>query len=278
MKPETPSAYSGFNLATGDRILFFLKVAIVSLVFVTFGVGATAILAAAACAAMGYEWFRMATGGRDFDEPILGIALAAAALPPFITFAIGLGGGLAIAALAVAFFLMMSPHRTSGISSTAAGLLLIGIAGACFVALRDDPQHGLALAAWLIFVVAATELGSGFIKDYTARNDGPNTSETDGTMTETCFGLVCGAVAGIVVGAFYRDGSIFWIALASVVIAAAVLLAAVLTARVRERVASRPPGSLFLGRGSVIENFDGLILASIVAAILMMTGGAVFNW
>lgn len=272
MNPEPQSAYSGFNLDAGDRVLFFIKIAIISVVLITFGVGATAILAMAACAAMGYEWFRLATGERDFDEPILGIALFAAALPPFVTFAIGLGGGLSIAALGVAFFLIMSPQKTTGICSTAAGLLLIGLAGACFVWLRDDPVHGLALVAWLVFVVAATEYGSGFIEDYMARNGDQN------TMTKVGFSLACGVAAGVVVTAFYREGNIFWVILASLVIAAAVLAAEIFTDRVKEWVGGSPSGSLLLGRGAVIDNFDGLVFASIAATFLMLIGGALFSW
>lgn len=277
MNSQPPTARSGYNLEIGDRVLFFIIVAIIALVFLGFGVGATAILTSAACAAMGYEWFRMATGQRDFDEPIAGVALAAAALPAFTTFAVGLAGGLSVAALAVAFFLMLSPKKTDGISSTAAGLLLVGVAGACFVSLRDTPEHGLALSAWVIFVVVATELGSGFIRDYVARADAYD-ADADNSVIEVCFSLVCGAVAGVVVGAFYRDGNIFWIALASIALATAVLFAAVVTNYVRERIGGGPSGSLFLGRGAVIDNFDGLIFASIAAAFMTAVGGALFNW
>ncbi len=278
MNTEPPSAYSGFNLETGDRVLFYIKVAIIALIFIPFGVGATSILALAACAAMGYEWYRLTTGGRDFDEPILGIALAAAALPPFAAFAVGLGGGLAIAALGVAFFLVMSPRKTEGICSAAAGLLLIGIAGACFVSLRDDPQHGLALVAWLIFVVVATEVGSGFIRDYMARDDGAHDPTADNTVPEICFSLVCGTLAGFIVAAFYRDGNIFWVVLASLLIAASVIAAGYATQRIKDWIGGSPSGSLFLGRGTVIENFDGLVFASIVATVMTFAAGVVFNW
>jgi len=121
MSANTPSAYKGFNLETGDRILFFLKVGIVALVFLTFGVGATAILAAAACAAMAYEWFYMTTSGRRFDEPLVGIVLAAGAVPPFTTFAVGAAGGAAVAFLGGAFLLMMGPRDNGLLVKSALG-------------------------------------------------------------------------------------------------------------------------------------------------------------
>jgi len=279
MSAQTPSAYKGFNLETGDRVLFFLKVGIVALVFLSFGVGATSLLVAAACAAMGYEWFRMATGGREFDEPLVGIALAAAAVPPFVAFATGAGGGAAVAGLGAGFLLIMGPKSNDGaLVKAALGLFTIALAGVCFVWLRDQPQHGLALTAWLIAVVVATELGSGF---YTTR------LSPDGTLVPAdkrnpplglLFGAGCGVVAGLLIAAFYRDGNFFWIVLASLLVAGVVLAAGALTDRIKRSVEGEPSGSLFLGKGAVIENFDGLVWASLTAGVLTMVAGALFVW
>ncbi len=279
MSAHTPSAYKGFNLETGERVLFFLKVAIVALVFLSFGVGATALLTGAACAAMAYEWFRMTTGERDFDEPIVGIVLAAGLLPPFFTYAVGAGGGAAIALLASGFLLIMGPKENGLLVRTALGIAVIGLAGVCFVWMRAVPEHGLALTAWIIFVVATTELSGLFY----ARRLSPNGSLTPAEPNEPPAGLLfsvaAGTVAGFVVGAFYREGSFFWIILASLGLAVVVLCANVLTRRVREAVAQKPAsGALFMGRGSVIENVDGLVCASLVAGFVMMAAGPLFAW
>lgn len=279
MSAQTPSAYKGFNLKTGDRVLFFLKVAILALVFLAFGVGATALLTAAACAAMGYEWFRMATGGRDFDEPLIGTALAAAAVPPFAAYAVGAGGGAALAGLGAGFLLILGPKSNDDpLVKAALGIFVIALAGVCFVWLRGQPQHGLALTAWLLAVVVATELGSGF---YTERLSPEGTLVPEDKRVPPLgplFGIGCGVVAGIVIAAFYRDGSFFWVILASLLIAGVVLAAGLLTDRIKRTVAGAPSGSLFMGRGAVIENFDGLVWASLVAGVLMMVAGVLFVW
>ncbi len=279
MNAQAPSAYKGFNLETGDRILFFLKVGLVALVFLSYGVGATALLTGAACAAMAYEWFRMTTGGRDFDEPLVGIVLAAGALPPFFSFAVGAGGGAAIAFLAAGFLLIMGPKENGLLVRTALGLVVIGVAGACFVWLRDHSEHGLALSIWLIFVVAATEIGSG-IYDRHIAPQGDSTPSED--ARELPWGLIFGAgsgvAAGFVAAAFYREGNLLWVILASLLIACVVMMAATVTDRIRHAVGGAPEGSLLLGRGAVIENFDGLVWASIVAGILMMIVGPLYTW
>lgn len=278
MSTHTPSAYKGFDLESGDRILFFLKVAIVALVFLTFGVGATALLAAAACAAMGYEWFRMTTGGRDFDEPLVGIVLAAGALPPFFTFAVGAGGGAAIAFLAAGFLLIMGPKENGMLVRAALGLVVIGVAGVCFVWLRAHAEHGLALTAWLLFVVVATELVSGI----QARRESSDTEPTDrnGKILSRgqLAGLLGGVAGGFVVFAFYGTGNVFWVILASLVAAAVVLIAAYVTRIVRRSVDDTAGEVLFPGRGTVVENFDGLVWASIVAGLSMMCVGVLFGW
>lgn len=271
-QPET--AYSGFNLETGDRVLFFIKVGVIALVFLSFGVGATSLITAAACAAMGYEWFRLTTREHDFDEPVLGIALAAAALPPFIAFAAGPAAGIIIALLAAGFLLFMGPKDIKHLEVAAPGIFLIGLAGVCFVWLRSDAEHGLAVTAWLIFVVAATELGSGMASERTSLMD----DYLSDAPKEAIVGLVCGVLAGIIVAAAYREGNVAWVAMASFLIAGVVLFAGAVTEYLKRRLGTGPSGSLFLGRGTVLENFDGLICASIVAGFLMLVAGALFAW
>jgi len=279
MSANTPSAYKGFNLETGDRILFFLKVGVIALVFLAFGVGATSLLVAAACAAMGYEWFRMATGGRAFDEPMVGTVLAAAAVPPFVTFAAGAGAGAAVAGLGAGFLLVLGPtSNDTPLVKAALGVFVIALAGVCFVWLRDHPEHGLALTAWLIAVVAAAEIGSGFYATRLSPNGELVPAEKRDLPLGPMFGIGCGIFAGLLVAAFYRDGNFFWVILASLLVAGVVLAAGLTTRYVRGSVESAPSGSLFLGRGAVIENFDGLVWASLVAGALMMVTGALFNW
>jgi len=278
MSAHTPSAYKGFDLESGDRILFFLKAAIVALVFLTFGVGATALLASAACAAMAFEWFRMTTGGRDFDEPLVGVVLAAGALPPFFTFAVGGGGGAAIAFLGAGFLLIMGPKENGLLVRTALGLVVIGVAGVCFVWLRSHPEHGLALTAWLLFVVGATELGSGIAARRAASDAEPATDDGRVPSREQTLGLIAGIVGGFVVFAFYRDGNALWVVLASLILAGVVLLAGLVTRVVRQSVDATAGKALFPGRGTVVENFDGLVWASIAAGLSMMCVGVLFNW
>lgn len=278
MSTNTPSAYKGFNIATGDRILFFLIVGIIALVFFSFGVGATAIATGAGCAAVAYEWFRMTTGERNFDEPLIGIVLAAGILPPFLTFAVGAGGGAAVALLTAGFLLLMGPKENGLLVKTALGLAVIGLAGVCFVWMRAQPDHGTALVAWLLMVVAATEISGGYYK----RNISPSGALLPAEPREPPAGLllsmVCGLIAGVIAGIGYGAGNIYWIALASLGVAIVVLGANFLTQRVRESVPSAPSGSLFLGRGPVIENVDGLICASLIAGGIMMVAGNLFTW
>jgi len=269
MSMDTPSAYKGFNLDAGDRILFFLKIGVVALVFLTFGVGATAILTGAACAAMAYEWFRMTTGGRDFDEPIIGIALIAGALPPFATFAVGAGGGAALACLASAFFLIMGPKQNGMLAKTALGLAVIGLAGVCFVWMRDHGAHGLGLTAWLIFVAVASEAGGTLYALTKAEDREP--------PHRIIPGVVCGVIAGCVAAAFYRSGNPAWVIVTSLITALVVVTAGMLTQRIRHSVDTAQGGSLFMGRGAVIEQVDGLVWASLFAGALMMVTSALFG-
>jgi|GEM_PF-3488063 len=278
MSTHTPSAYKGFNLETGDRVLFFLKVGIVALVLLTFGVGSTALFAGAAGAAMSYEWFRMTTAERDFDEPLIGVTLAAGFLPAFFTYAVGAGGGAAIALLGAGFLLLIGPRENGLLVKAALGIAIIGIACTCFVWMRAQPEHGLALTAWIIFVVAATELGGSFY----ARNLSPDGALTPAEPNELPTGLiasvVCGVVAGVIAGVFYREGNLFWVVLASLGLAIVVLMAGEVTRRIRQSVSTAPSGALFMGRGSVIENFDGLVWASIAAGVVMMVAGPLYGW
>ena len=278
MNSHPPSLYTGFNFETGGRVLFFIVVAAIALVFLSFGVGSTAILTTAACAAMGYEWFSVTTEGRAFDEPILPIAIAAAALPPFLAFAGGPTGAIVVALLAAGFLLFMGPKDEKALIRTAAGIFVIGFAGVCFVWLRSDPQHGLGLTAWLVIVVAATEAGGEIADRFFIKSDDAASSDSNALPTRIAVSVVSGAVGGLVAGAFYREGSLFLVIIVSALVALVVLLAGMITKYVKQSLNSDAPGALFLGKGAVIENFDGLVCASIFAGFLMLSGGALFNW
>lgn len=278
MSEHTPNSYNGFDLKFGDTVIVILIVSLFALIFLGYGVGSTAVLTTLACAAMGYEWFRFATREEDFDEPVLSIAVVAAAVPAFMTFASGLGAAIIVAALGAAFLVVMGPSRDERISLAAKGIFTIGLGGAGFVYLRDHPEHGLALSAWLIMTVAAAELGGRFIKNYLADEPSEKIGNTNMRRTELAFTTACGGFAGFVVGAFYGEGSAIWVAFAGFILAIVVILASSLINRVRANMQGQPSGALFLGRGTLIEAFDGLVLASIFAAILVAIHGAVFDW
>ncbi len=277
MSEHTPNSYKGFDLEFGDTFIVILIVSLISLIFIGYGVGATAILTTLACAAMGYEWFRFSTQEQEFDEPVMPIALVSAALPPFMAFASGPLAAIIVATLASVFLVIMGPRQNETITMAAKGIFAIGLGGAAFVYLRDHPEHGLALTAWLIFVVAATELSGRMIKGY---GDEPaeELGELRMSRTEFAFSTACGGFAGFVVGVFYGEGSAIWVAFAGFLTAIMVVLASTVTNRIKASMSGNPKGSLFLGRGTIVETFDGLILASIFAAFLIAIHGAIFDW
>ncbi len=162
------------------------------------------------------------------------------------------------------------------------GIAWIGLAAAAFLMLYFGPDGtrdhvaGRDTLFWIVGCVAATDIFA-FIG---GRNIGgpklaPSISPAK-TWSGLIVGIVAAAAASALVGWLVASPNIGLLALAGAVVAVVAQAGDLLESRAKRLVNVKDTGTLIPGHGGVLDRFDGLIAACIVAALAELAiGGSI---
>lgn len=260
----------------GARAKSALVLVLVAGLALGLGGWSTALLAAAAGAAMGWEWRGVSLGRPEAEglkaAPLMA-GLAAAALS---TWAFGPLAGLAALALGAAAGAFLDRKNGLDWRWGILGAFALGAALCAFVWLRGDSGQGLRVAVWLIAVVAATDVGAWAAGRLIG---GPKLAPKI-SPKKTWAGLAGGVTAAAVLGAL---GSL-WIPGGEAgplgVLGAAIAVVAqagdLSESAFKRRFGVKDASDLIPGHGGVMDRVDGLMAASLALALIvaLTSGGA----
>ncbi|MEM7238664.1 MAG: phosphatidate cytidylyltransferase [Pseudomonadota bacterium] len=207
-------------------------------------------------------------------------ALPAAALPITFLFLTVPEGLVGIFCLVIGAALIdLLARRRQGLGVRIVSSVLIASIGLAFLWLRHFPEWGLLTAIWIALVVAATDIGAYFAGRLIG---GPKLWPAI-SPKKTWAGL-----AGGVALAFATGGLFSWATTGTyfpqvcTVSAAAALLAQggdLCESLLKRRYGAKDSGNLLPGHGGLLDRCDGLLAATLVAALMTFwRGQAVFVW
>lgn len=240
-----------------------------------------AVFIALLAGAIGWEWRSITHHGGaacGFDAVPLITAVAGAALATHIWDA-GIALIWLIAALAGGLvFDVLWAKKTAAFWSLIGGLYCGG-AAIGLVWLRAFEPYGLNSVIWIVIVVAAADIGGYFAgKTFGGPKLWPRVSPKktwSGALGGIALAAALGAIfSGATSGTYYYEVSVVS-ALAAMISQAGDLAESAL----KRRFAVKDASNLIPGHGGVLDRFDGLMAAVIVAvAITGMRGQTVFIW
>lgn len=240
----------------------------------------TALLSAAGAAAMAWEYrgfvrFDPSTRSR---QKFLAVAFAATAFAaPILAFSADefwVAGLFALAAALV--FWLIDGHRGRW---TGPGFLVIAASTAAFVWMRELPQYGLATTIWLVCVVVATDVGGYFA----GRLIGGPKLAPKLSPKKTWSGLAGGIGLAFIVGglfSYFTTGTYAEEVCTVSAIAALLAVAGDLgESRLKRRFGVKDASNLIPGHGGALDRLDGLMAATLVAAVVtFVRGKEIFIW
>lgn len=224
---------------------------------------------ALALSVLAVEWRMLARppGGLPALAALLAPALALAALG-FAGWALALlgAGGLAAAAAAA--------RRGAPIWPAAAGPIYLGGPAAAILWLRAVPDHGPALAAGLLVVVWATDIGAWAVgRAVGGPKLAPRVSPAK-TWAGSFGGAAAAGAAGAALGpAAGGPGPVFGM-LAGIALSAAAQSGDLFESWLKRRRGVKDSGRLIPGHGGLLDRVDGLMgAAPALAALVLLAGG-----
>ena len=172
------------------------------------------------------------------------------------------GGALAIAAITALGAAITGPRPWR-----AAGVVYVSAFGLSLVALRGS-DHGLAAIAFLLAVVAGTDIGAYF----TGRGlGGPKlwpTVSPKKTWAGAIGGLAAAIAAGLVAAALIGVPVVPILVGVIVVLSVASQCGDLFESSVKRRFGAKDAGSIIPGHGGMMDRVDGLVFAGTVAVFI----------
>jgi phosphatidate cytidylyltransferase len=207
-----------------------------------------------------WELARMA-GGPGLGPVALGTA---AAIALFVATRLASPAAAAVLALAVVGGALVARARPL-LWLAYAPVILLGA-----YALVEVRAAGLALVAWLVVVVVASDI-AGYLVGRTLR--GPKFWPAL-SPKKTWSGTVGGWVAAAAVGAgFWAAGGTVWAALLAPVVALAAQMGDIAESAVKRRAGVKDASALIPGHGGVMDRFDALLAAALALLVIRAAGG-----
>jgi phosphatidate cytidylyltransferase len=260
------------------RTLSALALAAAAAFPILYGGAPMAALAALAAGAMAWEWRRMTLApARPVAPPV--IDAAAAAVSVALAHAVSLLAAMLFLAAAAFGVAMQERIARRPMIWAPAGLVWVGLAACCFVALRDRPPFGLETALWIIGVVVACDVGAYF----TGRIVGGPKLWPSVSPKKTWSGLGGGMAASASVGAFFSWATTgtyaAQVATVSAVAACVAQGGDLVESAMKRRYGVKDASALIPGHGGALDRLDGFCAASLVAAaVTFARGKPVFIW
>lgn len=236
-----------------------------------------AALIALAAGAMGWELRKMLRPGAIDLAGIVGIAAVAGA--SLATQTLLIRYGVLWAAIGAAVIVAVSLRRGEKPWFFTVAILYIAVSMAGLVGLRADPLYGFEAALWVVLVVIATDVGGYF----GGRMIGGPKLWPAISPKKTWAGLGVGVAAAAAVGAVFSAATtgtlLHEVALVSAVMAAVSQGGDLAESHVKRRLNVKDSSGLIPGHGGVLDRLDGLMAASLVAAMITFARGqSVFIW
>ncbi len=250
------------------RIASGLAAAVIALLFVYWGSIPFAILVFLAGAVMSWEW-----GGivRDEGADTVGIlhiaAIGAAALLANLGMA-----GLALAAVAIGAItvaaLLFGQERPP---LSSAGVLYTGLPVVALGWLRGDDAFGFQSVLFILIVVAVTDTAAYICGRMLG---GPKlwpAVSPKKTWAGLIGGVVAAAVAGAIFSRFLGSGSAGWLAGLGILLALIAQGGDLAESALKRRFGRKDSSNLIPGHGGFMDRMDGIVTASVMAALLALT-------
>ena len=226
-------------------------------------------------AAMAFEWARLTAATpvlRGAETLAVATALGAVVLQALGT----VQGAVAALALGAVLALALCGRRARAGALLAFGIVYIGAACLGFLWLRDRPDVGLWLVAWLIAVVWSTDIGA-----YLAGRSigGPRMAKRISprkTWSGLAGGLAAAAAASAILATWVPalPGALtlqapWQLALAGAALAIVEQGGDLLESAAKRRVGVKDASGFIPGHGGVLDRCDGLVAASLALALLV---------
>lgn len=248
-----------------QRVVSGLAIAAIALVVLYWSPRAFAILIVVVAAAMSWEWGRLVRGTPGDTATIVHIAAIAiaGALTAFGIAGLGVAATI-VGAIAISALLVGSGQaQLSG-----AGVLYTGLPVVALGWLRGDEPLGFLAALFLLTIVAATDIAA-----YAAGRliGGPKLWPAV-SPNKTWSGLAGGIVSAGIVGALFPllfgSGSVGWLAVLALVLAAIAQAGDLLESALKRQFGVKDAGHALPGHGGFMDRMDGLVTASVAAALI----------
>jgi phosphatidate cytidylyltransferase len=255
----------GVSPELAKRIVSGIAIAAVAFVILYSSLSAFAVLLFLVAAAMSWEWGRMVRGPMPDTGVVVHILANLVAAVLSATDMAGLGiaatviGAIAVAALAFG----SGRAQLSG-----AGVLYTGLPIVSLGWLRGDEPLGFLAALFVLLSVAVTDIAA-----YAAgRNLGGPKLWPDVSPNKTWSGLIGGiaaaAVAGILFAGLSGTGSPLWLATLGLIMGLIAQGGDLAESALKRHFGLKDAGNLIPGHGGVMDRMDGIVTASIAAALI----------
>lgn len=249
------------------RIASGLAVAFVAIGLAAWSPIAFAIVTFVFAAAMSWEWSRIVRGnGFDTVVVVHVVGVAAAAILTALGFA-----GLAVAAIAAIAIAVAALLFGSGISTLAGlGVLYTGFPVIALGWLRGDEPLGFLATLYVILVVIATDTAA-----YAAGRmiGGPKLAPAV-SPNKTWAGLAGGVTAAALVGGLFPaltgSGHWPWLAALGLVLGLVAQGGDLVESALKRQFGRKDASDLIPGHGGVMDRMDGIVTASVAAALLAL--------
>ncbi len=251
----------------GTRVLWALILAPPVLLAIYLGAPWSDVLFIAAGIGMQWEWARLAgrgTLGAAGWASVLAVTLSLL-VGVFATFQLAAGaavlGGLAAWLIAGGVPLFRGRAPWLGF-----GVLYVATATLALMRLRNDPEGGLAIVLWLLFVVWATDSCAYFVgRSVGGPRMAPRISPNK-TWSGLLGGVVGAALVGLAADLILDHGQTGSMMALSGFLAIVAQLGDLLESQLKRRFDAKDSSHLIPGHGGLLDRADGLLSASLVVA------------
>ncbi len=263
-----------------QRIVSGLVLAAVALGAVWAGAWPFGLLLALVAGIAGWEWGRVVRGA-DWDAfQVLHIAAVASAA---LIATAGYGVPAAIGLLVVAIVMVVLRWRRRDIL-TGGGVLATGLPVVSLAWVRTDPVQGLAAVLFIFVAVWATDVG-GYV--FGRLIGGPKlwvAISPNKTWAGALGGLVLAGAWGGLAAWLLPSPDAGGLILAAIMLAIAAVFGDLAESALKRRFGRKDASNLIPGHGGILDRVDGLMAASVVAALFVMLrnpmhpGGSLLFW
>ncbi len=264
---DEPALSSKFSdLAT--RTISALAMVAVGLTALWFGGYVWTMLVVAVAGVMAWELHSMVPARTGRADAGLAIAVITAGASVILTHAMGLVVGLMAPLAGV---LMLGAIDAKRYLRLALAIYYVALAAVGLVAMRDTPDNGLWLVLWLVSVVVATDIGGYF----GGRLIGGPKLWVRISPKKTWSGTIGGWLLALLVSVAFAGG-MGWsqpvLALLTLVLAVASQAGDLAESAVKRAVGVKDSSNLIPGHGGLLDRFDALMGASLMATIFGIAG------